>query len=494
MSNDIRLLSDPLDLFTGWGWCEQISKILWNNNIIKKNSINHFQKYIKQIEGTIKFQCVLMARFNWGILFIDVCDSAQWELQDIDEPYIYLKAQYDPTFKYQNNVLPFTYAVQEPLKFHNNIDKYKQQYLETYKTNFIYGRWCGISLDRYNLAKKMRSIGIMTGGEYCLVERGYGYENHEVDGLLDTIKPREKMGWDEYFRHQCFALSCLDACGFGDLTHRMVESFAIGIPVIRPKLKNKTFDPILENEHYLDCGSNGEYLIDCMEKIKDPYCRNKLINNGLDWYENNASPSGFYNLLLKLINNQIKLSHIYKRESFGEDWFSYPDLYKKMVSKFPSGSHFVEVGSWKGKSSSYMAVEIANSNKNIKFDCIDTWEGSPEHGDSFKNNDLLYNIFLTNMKPAEKYFNPIRMRSDEAFKLYPDQSLDFVFIDAEHSYEAVKQDIINWLPKVKKGGILAGHDYYDWKGVFDAVNELLGENNIETMYGCWVYNNINILC
>ena len=53
-----------------------------------------------------------------------------------------------------------------------------------------------------------------------------------------------------------------------------------------------------------------------------------------------------------------------------------------------------------------------------------------------------------------------------------DESLGFVFIDADHSYECVKKDILAWMPKVKKGGIICGHDM-NLSGVLQAVNELL---------------------
>lgn len=54
----------------------------------------------------------------------------------------------------------------------------------------------------------------------------------------------------------------------------------------------------------------------------------------------------------------------------------------------------------------------------------------------------------------------------------PDASLDFVFIDADHTYEGCRQDIEAWFPKVKTGGLIAGHDYNDgWPGVLKAVNE-----------------------
>lgn len=173
------------------------------------------------------------------------------------------------------------------------------------------------------------------------------------------------------------------------------------------------------------------------------------------------------------------MDHIYKNSNFGENWFYDGEkFYRDIVKKYPTGSHFVEVGCWKGKSSAYMAVEIANSGKKIKFDCIDTWNPfiNPDanlykerHKEDSEN---LYQIFINNMKPLEELYTPIRTTSIEGSKLYADESLDFVFIDACHYYECVKEDISAWYPKIKKGGILAGHDFSkDWPGVEQAVRE-----------------------
>ena len=74
----------------------------------------------------------------------------------------------------------------------------------------------------------------------------------------------------------------------------------------------------------------------------------------------------------------------------------------------------------------------------------------------------------------------------EASKWFADESLDFVFIDGDHSYEAVKQDINDWTPKVRKAGIVSGHDYYNGKynkmGVIQAVDEFVAQNgyNLQT--------------
>jgi len=167
------------------------------------------------------------------------------------------------------------------------------------------------------------------------------------------------------------------------------------------------------------------------------------------------------------------MKHFY--QNIGEDWFTYSTFYSTVVENAENNAHFVEVGSWKGRSSVFMAVEIINSKKNIKFDCVDIWESSDEYlqYDSIVNNTL-YEEFLENIKPVSNIINPIKKTSIEASKLYKDNSLDFVFIDACHSYECVKEDIINWYPKVKTGGIIAGHDLHVDE-IMKAVNEELTE-------------------
>lgn len=173
-----------------------------------------------------------------------------------------------------------------------------------------------------------------------------------------------------------------------------------------------------------------------------------------------------------------------------EGWFSPEDMqfYKKVVEQASNGAHFVEVGSYKGRSSSFMAVEIALSEKQIKFDCVDTWKGSEEHikGGIFEDPDVvnnrLYDEFLKNMEPVKDHYTPIRMTSLEAASLYQDNSLDFVFIDAAHDYENVLNDILAWSAKVKSGGIISGHDFHH-PPIQQAVSETVGEAN--SFGGCW---------
>lgn len=181
------------------------------------------------------------------------------------------------------------------------------------------------------------------------------------------------------------------------------------------------------------------------------------------------------------------MKHFYK--NLGENWFTYPNLYSTVVKKYNDNSHFVEVGTWKGMSASYMAVEIINSGKNIKFDCIDTWEYTDLQNDinqSMFNN--LYETFLNNIEPVKHIVNPVRCLSWEGALLYENKSLDFIFIDAAHDYDSVVKDINAWLPKLKSSGVLAGHDYRNAIGVKKAVDEIIGQNNITESEGCWIYN------
>ena len=180
--------------------------------------------------------------------------------------------------------------------------------------------------------------------------------------------------------------------------------------------------------------------------------------------------------------------HIYQQPQFGENWFSYKNLYGDMVRKFPSGSVFIEIGSWKGKSSAFMATEIANSKKYIDFYCIDTWDGSIEHQNDFSVSDL-YNIFLNNMEPLKDYYKHIKTSSLQAAQTFENESVDFVFVDGSHTYQDVKNDILAWLPKIKKGGILAGHDYNVeyWYDLTRAVNDTLTPFVVDTKQSCYIY-------
>lgn len=182
------------------------------------------------------------------------------------------------------------------------------------------------------------------------------------------------------------------------------------------------------------------------------------------------------------------MEHIYEQDQFGENWFTYPELYREFVAILPQDSTFVEVGSWKGKSTAFLGVEIINSKKNVKCYAIDTWQGSSEHqNDEIIKTDKLYELFLSNIDPIKNAITPIRKASVEASEDFEDESIDICFIDAAHEYERVKEDIYAWLPKIKSGGYITGHDYL-LPSVKRAVDEIFGENVLcrSAMENCWI--------
>ena len=172
------------------------------------------------------------------------------------------------------------------------------------------------------------------------------------------------------------------------------------------------------------------------------------------------------------------MNHYY--QSIGENWFTFPNLYTNMVQKYPKGN-FLEIGSWKGRSACFIAVEIYNSAKDIKLFCVDTWKGSDEHTDLAEiKNDELYDIFTKNIEPVKNIIIPIRKSSLDAVVDFPDEYFDFIFIDASHDYDNVSKDIRAWFPKLKKNGFFAGHDYRNgWSGVEKAVDDWVNEKGLK---------------
>lgn len=173
-------------------------------------------------------------------------------------------------------------------------------------------------------------------------------------------------------------------------------------------------------------------------------------------------------------------------------WFNEEWLYDRMIGGAPERATFVEVGCWLGKSTAYCARRIRESARSIQFYAVDTWEGSPSEPamiDAVRNaGGSVFPLFRRYMEEAGVIdaIHPLKMPSSEAAALFADGSLDFVFIDADHSVESVQADIACWRPKIKPGGTMAGHDWCTYGSVQHAVRTMLGDD-FAVEGNCWLY-------
>jgi glycosyltransferase involved in cell wall biosynthesis/predicted O-methyltransferase YrrM len=208
------------------------------------------------------------------------------------------------------------------------------------------------------------------------------------------------------------------------------------------------------------------YRLPCMFRRLDTY---------LDTYDHH--PNVKYITEDVALNRNLILEKLHPEFNEIPGWFNYADVYDEMVMKATNGSVFVEVGAWFGKSTNYMASKIAQSDKDILFYAVDTWKGSADEdlhssivskfqGDIFQ--EFMDNVVLSDNL---EHILPIKDTSLNASVLFAPASVDFVMIDAGHSYNDVMADLHTWWRKVKPGGVLAGDDYSVFPGVTEAANK-----------------------
>jgi predicted O-methyltransferase YrrM len=153
-----------------------------------------------------------------------------------------------------------------------------------------------------------------------------------------------------------------------------------------------------------------------------------------------------------------------------DGFFNFEQFYQTVAESLQDGAIAVEVGVYKGKSILFLAEALQDQGKRVDLYGVDTFKGSQEH--NIKGNELLLE-YLNNVYFFRDKITTIMQPSVQAAKEFADDSLDFVFIDAAHDYQNVCADIKAWRPKVKKGGMLAGHDYHH-PPVYEAVRDTLG--------------------
>jgi len=115
----------------------------------------------------------------------------------------------------------------------------------------------------------------------------------------------------------------------------------------------------------------------------------------------------------------------------------------------------------------------------IPYDPTDSFNdiGKIEPSLSVQQNFDLFSLSVNERLSTYDKFNHIRKPSSIAYNMFDDSTIDLIFIDGDHTYDAVKQDCNLWWNKLKTGGIMCWDDYY-WEGVKKAVDEFCLSNNL----------------
>lgn len=141
----------------------------------------------------------------------------------------------------------------------------------------------------------------------------------------------------------------------------------------------------------------------------------------------------------------------------------------------------VEVGVWKGEN----ALNLLTAHPKLHLNLVDPWDMD----NPYLRNEARYPVkdfaaaYKQVLKIQQKFPNRCtiaRMLSVDAAIYANQETYDFVFIDGEHSYDAVASDLAAWFPAVKQGGYICGHDYKNGKfpGVTKAVKEFAAANKL----------------
>ena len=165
-----------------------------------------------------------------------------------------------------------------------------------------------------------------------------------------------------------------------------------------------------------------------------------------------------------------------------------------VLEQFPAGGTWVELGSWTGRSAAYCVVELINRSKLGPFYCVDSWKG--EEAIAYDTDTVLNleNIFRKNVHPVIDHIRMLNMMSWDAAAEFADGSVDFCYVDAGHSYEAVTLDLTAWWPKMRPGAMFGGDDYTKgYPGVQQAVWDFFKPRDIKVRRSgrCWLVTKPN---
>lgn len=151
-----------------------------------------------------------------------------------------------------------------------------------------------------------------------------------------------------------------------------------------------------------------------------------------------------------------------------QGWFDWEPLYEQIVNYMPAHreSNLLEIGTWRGKSTGFLATKIMESGKHANLWAVDTFLGENtcvwQAEEVRKAGGSIYDEFIQNMTDLGVYpgiVQPIKSLSLECLDKIPVKEFEMIFIDSDHNYDGIMKDLEYFWPHVKKGGVIAGHDF-----------------------------------
>jgi predicted O-methyltransferase YrrM len=139
-------------------------------------------------------------------------------------------------------------------------------------------------------------------------------------------------------------------------------------------------------------------------------------------------------------------------------------LLYKLARELKPGSVIVEIGSYLGASSTFLAAG-AKESRGLVY-CVDTWENDAM---SEGQRDT-YEEFMKNTQRFKTVIAPLRGLSTDIARSF-NKRIDLLFIDGDHSYEGVKEDVEAWFPKLNEKAVVIFHDIGWAEGVQKVVTE-----------------------
>jgi predicted O-methyltransferase YrrM len=149
------------------------------------------------------------------------------------------------------------------------------------------------------------------------------------------------------------------------------------------------------------------------------------------------------------------------------------------------GTVFLEIGSYLGASAHIIAAAI-EPKKNAKLFCVDTWKNDAMS----EGTRMTHHLFLSNTERYRNLITPLCGNSSDVSRSFQN-SIDFLFIDGDHSYEGVLTDVDAWFPKLSKQALVLFHDISWAEGVQRVVMEVVkpkavSEGHLANLYWAWL--------